>query len=65
MLINGAGWAPSFPRLMTNEQLAVALEKAQQVGRGRFICVGDISCDVKVGALRLESLGSFTEHLSV
>ena len=32
MLINGAGWAPSFPRLMTNEQLAVALEKAQQVG---------------------------------
>ena len=50
---------------MTNEQLAVALEKAQQVGRGRFICVGDISCDVKVSALRLESLGSFTEHLSV
>ncbi|KAK7696375.1 hypothetical protein QCA50_001029 [Cerrena zonata] len=48
-LINGAGWAPSFPRLMTNEQLAVALEKAQQVGRGRFICVGDISCDVEGG----------------
>lgn len=33
---------------MTNEQLAVALEKAQQVGRGRFACVGDISCDVEV-----------------
>lgn len=48
MLINGAGWAPSFPRLMTNDQLAITLEKAQQVGRGRFICVGDISCDVEV-----------------
>lgn len=33
---------------MTNDQLAVALEKAQQVGKGRFICVGDISCDVEV-----------------
>ncbi|CAL1702401.1 unnamed protein product [Somion occarium] len=49
LLMNGAGWAPSFPRLMTNEQLANALERARQVGRGRFICVGDISCDVEGG----------------
>lgn len=33
---------------MTNEQLTVALEKAQQVGKGRFVCIGDISCDIEV-----------------
>ena len=51
LLFNGAGWAPNFPRLMTNEQLALALEKAQQVGKGRFACIGDISCDVEVRAI--------------
>ncbi|KAI0942460.1 hypothetical protein AcW1_003090 [Taiwanofungus camphoratus] len=49
LLLHGAGWMPSFPRLMTNEQLTVALEKAQQVGKGRFVCIGDISCDIEGG----------------
>ncbi|TCD71109.1 hypothetical protein EIP91_000203 [Steccherinum ochraceum] len=49
LLFNGAGWAPNFPRLMTNEQLTLASEKAQQVGKGRFACIGDISCDVEGG----------------
>ncbi|CCL98467.1 uncharacterized protein FIBRA_00465 [Fibroporia radiculosa] len=49
LLLHGAGWSPSYPRLMTNEQLTLALEKAQQVGRGRFACVGDISCDIEGG----------------
>ncbi|GBE85762.1 predicted protein [Sparassis crispa] len=49
LLLHGAGWAPSFPRLMTNEQLTTTLEKAQQIGMGRFACVGDISCDVEGG----------------
>lgn len=51
LLLNGAGWAPSYPRLISNDQLTVALERAQQVGRGRFACVGDISCDVEVTKL--------------
>ncbi|KIM79378.1 hypothetical protein PILCRDRAFT_74408 [Piloderma croceum F 1598] len=49
LFINGTAWNPSFPRLMTNEQLAVTLERAQQVGRGRFTSVGDISCDIEGG----------------
>ncbi|THH32666.1 hypothetical protein EUX98_g1482, partial [Antrodiella citrinella] len=48
LLFNGAGWAPNFPRLMSNDQLTLALEKAQQIGKGRFACIGDISCDVEV-----------------
>lgn len=34
---------------MSNEQLVVALEHARQVGRGRFLSVGDISCDIGGG----------------
>ncbi len=48
LLLHGAGWAPAFPRLMTNEQLTTTLEIAQTLGKGRFACVGDISCDVSV-----------------
>ena len=33
---------------MTNDQLAVALGRAKEVGRGRFASVGDISCDIEV-----------------
>ncbi|KAH9916537.1 Saccharopine dehydrogenase-domain-containing protein [Fomitopsis serialis] len=49
LLLHGAGWAPNFPRIMSNAQLITALEKAQQIGRGRFACVGDISCDIEGG----------------
>ncbi|TFK83565.1 hypothetical protein K466DRAFT_665741 [Polyporus arcularius HHB13444] len=49
LLLHGAGWAPAFPRLMTNEQLTTTLEIAQTLGKGRFACVGDISCDVSGG----------------
>ncbi|RPD58275.1 hypothetical protein L226DRAFT_536764 [Lentinus tigrinus ALCF2SS1-7] len=49
LLLHGAGWAPAFPRLMTNEQLTTTLEIAQTFGKGRFACVGDISCDVSGG----------------
>ncbi|KZT63559.1 hypothetical protein DAEQUDRAFT_770505 [Daedalea quercina L-15889] len=49
LLLHGAGWTPNFPRTMTNAQLVTALEKAQQVGLGRFACVGDISCDIEGG----------------
>ena len=48
LLLHGAGWAPAFPRLMTNAQLATTLEIAQTLGKGRFACVGDISCDIEV-----------------
>ncbi|KAI0086800.1 Saccharopine dehydrogenase-domain-containing protein [Irpex rosettiformis] len=49
LLMNGAGWAQGFPRLMNNVQLAATLEAAQKVGKGRFVCVGDISCDIEGG----------------
>ncbi|KAH9840769.1 Saccharopine dehydrogenase-domain-containing protein [Rhodofomes roseus] len=49
LLLHGAGWAPDFPRTISNAQLVTTLEKAQQVGRGRFACVGDISCDIEGG----------------
>ncbi|KAI0665470.1 Saccharopine dehydrogenase-domain-containing protein [Trametes maxima] len=49
LLLHGAGWAPAFPRLMTNEQLTTTLELAQALGKGRFACVGDISCDIEGG----------------
>ncbi|KAI0653120.1 Saccharopine dehydrogenase-domain-containing protein [Cubamyces menziesii] len=45
LLLHGAGWAPAYPRLMSNEQLTTTLEIAQTLGKGRFACVGDISCD--------------------
>jgi hypothetical protein len=51
LLLNGAGWSPSFPQLMTNEQLTVALDRAHTLGGARFTNIGDISCDVEVGFL--------------
>lgn len=52
LFINGAGWSPSFPRLMTNKQLVTALGRAKEVGRGRFASIGDISCDIGVSDVK-------------
>ena len=50
LLINGAGWQPGFPRLMTNDQLATALRASRTLSpHGRFRTVADVSCDVKGG----------------
>ncbi|KAJ8521319.1 hypothetical protein ONZ45_g1975 [Pleurotus djamor] len=49
LFLNGTGWQPSFPRLMTNEQLEVALYKAKSLGGARFTNIGDISCDLDGG----------------
>lgn len=49
LLLNGTGWSPSFPRLMTNDQLTVALDRAKALGGARFTNIGDISCDVEGG----------------
>jgi alpha-aminoadipic semialdehyde synthase len=48
LFLNGTGWSPTFPRLVSNEQLAIALTRAQTVGKARFTNIGDISCDVEV-----------------
>jgi hypothetical protein len=58
LLLNGAGWARGFPRLMSNDQLALALEEAQGIGRARLTCIGDISCDVEVSPLCIASQDS-------
>ncbi|KAH7886733.1 Saccharopine dehydrogenase-domain-containing protein [Phlebopus sp. FC_14] len=49
LFLNGVGWLPGFPRLMTNDQLTTALARAVEMGRGRFGTIGDISCDVGGG----------------
>ncbi|KAF8966790.1 Saccharopine dehydrogenase-domain-containing protein [Flammula alnicola] len=49
LFLNGTGWSPSFPRLMTNDQLPVALARAKTFGGARFTNIGDISCDVQGG----------------
>lgn len=48
LFLNGTGWSPSFPRLMTNEQLSVTLELARGIPGFRFTNIGDISCDIEV-----------------
>ncbi|KAL0579711.1 hypothetical protein V5O48_002275 [Marasmius crinis-equi] len=48
LLINGTGWSPGFPRLMSNEGLIECLTKARTLPGGhafRGTNVGDISCD--------------------
>ncbi|KAF8208713.1 Saccharopine dehydrogenase-domain-containing protein [Mycena galopus ATCC 62051] len=45
LFLNGVGWAPSFPRLMTSADLIETLSRAKAIGGARFTNVGDISCD--------------------
>ncbi|KAF9481464.1 hypothetical protein BDN70DRAFT_876255 [Pholiota conissans] len=49
LFLNGTGWSPSYPRLMTNEQLGVALTRASSLKGARFTNIGDISCDIEGG----------------
>ncbi|KAK0445000.1 Saccharopine dehydrogenase-domain-containing protein [Desarmillaria tabescens] len=49
LFLNGAGWAPGYPRIMTDEQLSTSLTLAQEVGGARFTNIGDISCDPEGG----------------
>ncbi|TFK35818.1 Saccharopine dehydrogenase-domain-containing protein [Crucibulum laeve] len=49
LFLNGTGWSPGFPRLMTNDQLPFALDRAKSIGGARFTNIGDISCDVEGG----------------
>ncbi|KDQ17415.1 hypothetical protein BOTBODRAFT_105760 [Botryobasidium botryosum FD-172 SS1] len=49
LLINGTGWNPGFPRLMTSEQCEIAVKTAGRIGKGRFRSVADVSCDVMGG----------------
>ncbi|KAJ6508932.1 Saccharopine dehydrogenase-domain-containing protein [Mycena sanguinolenta] len=45
LFLNGVGWAPSFPRLMTSADLIKTLTLATDIGGARFTNIGDISCD--------------------
>ncbi|TEB18758.1 hypothetical protein FA13DRAFT_1803049 [Coprinellus micaceus] len=46
LLLHGAGWAPGFPRLVTNAQLPSVLAQADALGGLRGRNVGDVSCDI-------------------
>ncbi|KAJ7696052.1 Saccharopine dehydrogenase-domain-containing protein [Mycena rosella] len=45
LFLNGVGWAPSYPRLMTSVDLIETLSRAKAIGGARFTNIGDISCD--------------------
>ncbi|KAF8639309.1 hypothetical protein AX17_001590 [Amanita inopinata Kibby_2008] len=49
LFLNGIGWSSGYPRLMSNEQLVTALERAQELGGARCTNIGDITCDVEGG----------------
>ncbi|KAK7048252.1 mitochondrial alpha-aminoadipic semialdehyde synthase [Favolaschia claudopus] len=49
LFLNGVGWAPSFPRLMTSVELIDTLSRAKAIGGARFTNIGDISCDPSGG----------------
>ncbi|KAG6372697.1 Saccharopine dehydrogenase-domain-containing protein [Boletus reticuloceps] len=49
LFLNGVGWLPGFPRLMTNDALITALARAAEVGPARFGTIGDITCDIEGG----------------
>ncbi|QRV95699.1 hypothetical protein RhiJN_23717 [Ceratobasidium sp. AG-Ba] len=49
LLINGAGWKHSFPRLISNVELPRVVAKAAQIGSGRFGAIADVSCDFEGG----------------
>lgn len=49
LFLNGVGWSNGFPRLMSNDQLVVALKRAQELGGARCTNMGDITCDVAGG----------------
>ncbi|KAJ3913028.1 Saccharopine dehydrogenase-domain-containing protein [Lentinula edodes] len=49
LLLNGAGWAPGYPKMMSEEGVKTAGnvidEMDENKRKGRFAVVGDISCD--------------------
>ncbi|KAJ3805773.1 Saccharopine dehydrogenase-domain-containing protein [Lentinula aff. lateritia] len=49
LLLNGAGWAPGYPKMMSEEGVKTAGNVIdgmdENTGKGRFAVVGDISCD--------------------
>lgn len=49
-VINGAGWQPGFPRLMTNADLKGLIES--QGGQSKLAAVQDVACDLEVGSIR-------------
>ncbi|KAF8674597.1 Saccharopine dehydrogenase C-terminal domain [Rhizoctonia solani] len=49
LLINGAGWKPGYPRLISNTNLPRVIALAKGVGVGRFAAIADVSCDFEGG----------------
>ncbi|KAF7314386.1 hypothetical protein MKEN_00911300 [Mycena kentingensis (nom. inval.)] len=61
LFLNGVGWAPSYPRLMSNGDLTAALSRAQAIGGARFTNIGDISCDPEGGLQFLTRSSTLSE----
>jgi alpha-aminoadipic semialdehyde synthase len=52
-LINGAGWQPGFPRLVTNADLEGLIQR--QGGQTKLVAVQDVACDLKVSVVCIPS----------
>ncbi|KAL0068301.1 hypothetical protein AAF712_004688 [Marasmius tenuissimus] len=60
LLLNGTGWSPGYPRLLSNTQLIESLVSAKSLPGGTFFRgtnVGDISCDIE-GGIEFNTHGS-------
>lgn len=53
-LIHGAGWAPGFPRIMTNKDTQ-SLIKATG-GKQKLVALQDVTCDLEVRSRLLNSI---------
>lgn len=45
-LINGAGWQPGYPRIMSNQDLEQMVAGAG--GAGKLVAIQDVACDLQV-----------------
>lgn len=64
LLLNGTGWAPGFPRLLSTSDLIASLHRAKSLPGGiafRGTNVGDISCDPEGGLEFLERASTLSD----
>jgi alpha-aminoadipic semialdehyde synthase len=45
-LINGAGWQPGYPRIMSNQDLEGLVQEGN--GRSKMVAIQDVACDLQV-----------------
>ena len=54
-LVNGIGWKPGFPRMISDDDLKAANTEGGSATNQKLIAVQDITCDIKVSLGELHS----------